>query len=152
MQVLLIKNVEGLGHAGEIKEVAGGYAHNFLFPRKLAVPLTEAALKQAQQMQEAEARRLERRAMEAKLLASQLDGQTVVFQARAGEGDRLYGSITSADIADALSRLVGREIERRLVDLAHPIKTLGEHRVPIKIAGGATATVYVRVERAAEAA
>jgi|YNPBryantNP2012_1023418.scaffolds.fasta_scaffold11902_1 large subunit ribosomal protein L9 len=152
MQVLLIKNVEGLGHAGEIKEVAGGYAHNFLFPRKLAVPLTDAALKQAQQMKEAEARRQERRAMEAKLLAGQLDGQTIVFHARAGEGDRLYGSITSADIADALSRMIGREIERRFVDLEHPIKTLGEHRVPIKIGGGTTATVYVRVERSAEAA
>ncbi|MEJ5198885.1 MAG: 50S ribosomal protein L9 [Anaerolineae bacterium] len=152
MQVLLIKNVEGLGHAGDIKEVAGGYAHNFLFPRKLAVPLTEAALKQAQQMKEAEARRRERRAVEAKTLATQLDGKTVVFHARAGEGDRLYGSITGADIAEALSRLVGHEIERRLVDLEHPIKTLGEHAVPIKIASGVTATVYVRVERSTETA
>ncbi|MGC8781310.1 MAG: 50S ribosomal protein L9, partial [Anaerolineae bacterium] len=138
--------------AGDIKEVAGGYAHNFLFPRKLAVPLTEAALKQAQQMKEAEARRRERQALEAQTLAGQLDGKTVVFHARAGEGDRLYGSITSADIAEALSRLVGREVERRVVDLEHPIKTLGEHAVPIKIAGGVTATVRVRVERSDEAA
>ncbi|MCX7670208.1 MAG: 50S ribosomal protein L9 [Anaerolineae bacterium] len=152
MQVLLTKNVEGLGRAGEIKDVAGGYAHNFLFPRKLAVPLTEAALKQAQQMKEAEARRRERRASEAKTLAEQLNGKTVVFHARAGEGERLYGSITGADIAEALSRMVGHEIERRLVDLEHPIKTLGEHAVPIKIASGVTATVYVRVERSAETA
>ncbi len=152
MQVLLIKNVEGLGRAGDVKEVAGGYAHNFLFPRKLAVPASEAALKQAESAKEAEARRKERRAHEAKRLAEQLDGKVVVLRARAGEGERLYGSITSADIADELSRMVGRPIERRLVELEHPIKTLGEHTLTLRIAAGTVATIHVRVERAAETA
>lgn len=152
MQVLLIKNVDGLGRAGDIKEVAGGYAHNFLFPRKLAVPASEGALKQIEVVKEADARRKERRATEARILAEQLDGRTVVFRARAGDGERLYGSITNADIADELSRAVGRPIERRLIELEHPIKTLGEHKLVVKIAAGATATVYVRVERATEAA
>jgi large subunit ribosomal protein L9 len=151
MQVLLMKNVEGLGHAGDIKEVAGGYAHNFLFPRKLAVPASEGALKQVEAAKEAETRRKERRATEARALAERLDGRTVVFRARAGDGERLYGSITNADIADELSRLVGRPVERRLIELEHPIKTLGEHKLTVKIAAGAVATVYVRVERAAEA-
>ncbi len=152
MQVLLTKNVEGLGRAGDIKEVAGGYAHNFLFARKLAVPVSEGALKQAEVVKEADVRRKERRATEAKTLADQLDGKVVVFHARAGDGDRLYGSITNADIADQLSRLVGRPVERRLIELEHPIKTLGEHKLTVKIAAGAAATILVRVDRAAEAA
>lgn len=152
MQVLLTKNVDGLGRAGEIKEVAGGYAHNFLFARKLAVPVSEGALKQAEVVKEADVRRKERRATEAKTLADRLDGKVVVFHARAGDGDRLYGSITNADIADQLSRQVGQPVDRRLIELEHPVKTLGEHRLTIKIAAGASATVYVRVDRAAEAA
>jgi large subunit ribosomal protein L9 len=151
MQVLLIKNVDGLGRAGDIKEVAGGYAHNFLFARKLAVPVTEGAIKQAEITREADRRRKERKTNEARNLATRLDGQTVVFYARAGEGDRLYGSITSADIADRLSQAVGQEVDRRFVELEHPIKTLGEHRVVVKTGAGAAATVFARVERAAEA-
>lgn len=151
MQVLLVKNVDGLGRAGDIKEVAGGYAHNFLFPRKLAVPASEGALKQIETVKAADAQRKERRATEARALADRLDGRTVVLRARAGDGERLYGSITNADIADELSRLVGRPIERRLIELEHPIKTLGEHKLNIKTGPGAIATIYVRVERAGEA-
>ncbi len=151
MQVLLIKNVDGLGRAGDVKEVSGGYAYNFLFPRKLAVPASESALKQAEAAKEAEARRRERQANQARRLVEELDGKTIVFRARAGEGERLYGSITNADIAEELSRLVGRPVERRMIELEHPIKTLGEHTLTLRIAPGTVATVYVRVERAAEA-
>lgn len=150
MRVLLTKNVEGLGHAGEIKEVAGGYAHNFLLPRKLAVPVTEGTVKQAQATKDAEVRRKERKATEAKTLAGLLDGKTVIFQTRAGEGDRLYGSITTADIAEKLSQAIGQAVDRRYIELEHPIKTLGEHKVSVKLTSGAVAAVYVRVERAAE--
>jgi large subunit ribosomal protein L9 len=151
MQVLLIKNVEGLGRTGDIKEVAGGYAHNFLFARKLAVPVTEGAIRQAEITKDADKRRKERKANEAKSLANLLEGKTVVFTARAGEGDRLYGSITSADIADKLSHAIGHEVDRRIIEIEHPIKTLGEHRVSVKTGPGASATVCVRVERSAEA-
>ena len=151
MQVLLTKNVDGLGRAGDIKEVAGGYAHNFLFARKLAVPVTEGAIKQAEITKEADKRRKERKANDAKALASLMDGKTVVFHARAGEGDRLYGSITNADIADKLGRVIGQEVDRRFIEIEHPIKTLGEHRVTIKTGPGASATVFVRVERSVEA-
>lgn len=152
MQVLLTKNVEGLGRAGDIKEVAGGYAHNYLFARKLAVPVTEGAVRQAEVAKETDTRRKERRANEAKTLADLLDGKMVVLSARAGEGERLYGSITNGDIADHLSRLIGRPVERRLIELEHPIKTLGEHKLTVRIAAGAVATVYVRVERSSEGA
>jgi large subunit ribosomal protein L9 len=152
MRVLLTQNVESLGRAGDIKEVATGYAHNYLLPRKLAVPATEGALKQSQAMKDAEVRRKERKATEAQTLVNLLTQQVVTFHSRAGEGDRLYGSITNADIADALSRAIGREVERRLIDIEHPIKALGDHQVTVKVGAGATATVIVRVERAAEPA
>jgi large subunit ribosomal protein L9 len=102
-------------------------------------------------MKAADARRKDRKAAEAKSLASLVAGKTVVFQARAGEGDRLYGSITNADVADELSRMVGQSIERRFVELEHPIKSLGEHKVAVKLGAGAGAEVFVKVERAAEA-
>lgn len=152
MRVLLIKNVETLGHVGDIKEVATGYAHNYLFPRKLAVLATDGALKQSQAMKDAEVRRKERKTTEAQTLSNLLNQQVVTFHSRAGEGDRLYGSITNADIAEALSRAIGREVERRLIDIEHPIKTLGDHTVTVKVGAGAIATVHVRVERAAEGA
>jgi large subunit ribosomal protein L9 len=151
MQVLLTKNVEGLGRSGDIKEVAAGYAHNFLFARKLAVPVTEGAIKQAEITKEADKRRKERKVNDAKTLANMLDGKTVIFHARAGEGERLYGSITNADIADKLSHAVGHEVDRRFIELEHPIKALGEHKVTVKTGAGSSATVFVRVERSAEA-
>jgi large subunit ribosomal protein L9 len=151
MQVMLLKDVEGLGHAGDIKHVAGGYAQNYLLPRHLALPASEGALKQAKSLKDAAERRRQRKFNEAKTLADSLNGKVVTFTAKAGEGDRLYGSITAHDVAERLAQTTGVEVDHRLVALEHPIKELGEHAVPIKIASGATATVTVRVEREAEA-
>ncbi|MGE5602190.1 MAG: 50S ribosomal protein L9 [Nitrososphaerales archaeon] len=150
MRVLLLKEVKGLGKAGDIKEVAGGYAANYLFPNKLAEPATEGSVKVAQQVKDAEARKAEKKANEAKNLAAKLQGQTVVLKARSGEGDRLYGSITAQDVADALKKSTGLPIEKRLVDLEHPIKSLGHHEVTVRFGGGLTATVTVVVERSKE--
>jgi large subunit ribosomal protein L9 len=150
MRVLLLKDVKGLGKAGDIKEVAGGYAANYLFPNKLAEPATEGSVKVAQQVKDAEARKAEKKANQAKSLAVKLQGQTVVLKARSGEGDRLYGSITAQDIADALKKSTGLPIEKRLVDMEHPIKSLGHHEVTVRFGGGLTATVTVIVERSKE--
>src|SRR5512142_1232214 len=109
MQVMLLKDVSGLGHAGDIKNVAGGYAQNYLFPQRLAVPASEGAVKQSQSLHEAADRRRERKANETKELAARLDGQEIVFTARAGEGNRLYGSITSHDVAEKLQATTGIE-------------------------------------------
>jgi large subunit ribosomal protein L9 len=147
MQVLLLKDVEGLGHAGDIKHVAGGYAQNYLFPRNLAIPASEGALKQAKVLRDANERRQQAKTSQAKELAARLDGQVVIFRAKAGEGDRLYGSITGHDVAEALSRVAGTEVDHRFLQLEHPIKTLGEHEVPVKLAAGATAKIRVHVTR-----
>jgi large subunit ribosomal protein L9 len=150
MQVLLLKDVAGIGHAGDIKEVTGGYAKNYLLPKKLAVAASEGAQKQAQSIREASERRRDRKHTEAKSLAARIEGQVLAFKMRSGEGDRLYGSVTNAEIAEALSKAVGVEIERRQIDLEHPLKSLGQHSVPVKVASGVTATILVNVERMEE--
>jgi large subunit ribosomal protein L9 len=150
MQVLLLKDVAGIGHAGDIKDVSGGHAKNYLFPKKLAVPASEGAQKQAQSIREATERRHDRKLTEAKALATRIEGQVLTFKVRAGEGERLYGSVTNGEIAEALSKVAKVEIERRQIELEHPLKSLGPHNVPVKIASGVTATILVNVERAAE--
>lgn len=147
MQVLLLRDVETLGEAGEVKKVADGYARNYLIPRGLATAATAGAVKQAELMQQAEERREAQAISEAKALAAILDGQTVSFQARAGEGDRLYGSITSGNIAEALEENTGQEVDKRKIELSEPIKDLGEHTVTIRLAAEAVASVTVVVER-----
>jgi large subunit ribosomal protein L9 len=147
---MLLKDVPGLGHAGDIKHVAGGYAQNYLFLRNLALPATQGAVRQAKELQASAERRRERKANEAKELAARLDGQEVIFSARAGEGDRLYGSVTNQDVAEKLQAQTGVEVDRRFVELEHPIKSLGEHQVTVKFGGDAVANVRVRVERAEE--
>lgn len=151
MRVLLLKDVKGLGHAGDIKDVAGGYATNYLIPNRLAQPYVEGMEKAMQQAKEAAARKQERKNAEAQMLAAKLHGQTVVLSARAGEGERLYGSITAADIAQALAQTAGVQVDRKFIQLEHPIKSLGQHPVQIKLGSGLVATVTVVVERSAEA-
>jgi large subunit ribosomal protein L9 len=147
MQVLLLQDVERLGEAGEVKKVADGYARNFLFPRGLAAVATSGAIKQAEQQRKAEARREDKALTEAQALAAALDGLTVTFQARAGETDRLYGSITNMHIAEALSEKVGQEVDRRKIELEEPLKDLGTHAVTIRLASEAEAKVTVVIER-----
>lgn len=147
MEVLLLKDVEQLGEAGEIKRVANGYARNFLIPRGLAVIATPGAVKQVEMQLESEARREAKELDEAQALAQALEGLSVTFQARAGESDRLYGSITNANIADALSEQVEQEVDRRKLVMEEPLKELGTHTVTIRLAPGAEATVTVVIER-----
>jgi large subunit ribosomal protein L9 len=150
MDVLLIKDVDNLGEAGEVVDVAGGYARNFLIPRELAVPATPGAIKQAELRRAAEERQQTRELNEAKALAELIDGTTVTFQARAGETDRLYGSITKAQIAEAVEAVHSQEIDRRKLDLDEPIKDLGTHAVTIRFAQEAEAKITVIVEREEE--
>ncbi|MGD2206551.1 MAG: 50S ribosomal protein L9, partial [Anaerolineae bacterium] len=129
MEVLLVKDVESLGKAGDIQDVANGYARNFLFPRGLAVAATPGAIRQAKERRKAEARQDARILREAQDVAERLDGLVVTFQALAGETDRLYGSITNADIAEALEKESGLEVDRRKISMEEPLKELGTHAV-----------------------
>jgi large subunit ribosomal protein L9 len=147
MQVLLLKDVDELGQTGDIKSVADGYARNYLFPRGLASLATPGAVKQAEKQRRTVAKREAKALSEAQALAAVLDGEIVTFQARAGEGDKLYGSITSANIAEALEEKVDREVDRRKIDLEEPLRELGTHAVTVRLAAEAEAKVTVVIER-----
>ncbi len=147
MEVLLLQDVDQLGQIGDVKRVADGYARNYLIPRGLAAVATPGAIKQAERLRQAATRREAKAFSEAQALAQLLDGQTISFQARAGESDRLYGSITSANIAESLEEKIGRVVDRRKIDLEEPLKELGTHAVTIRLAPEAEAKVTVVIER-----
>jgi large subunit ribosomal protein L9 len=132
MKVLLKEDVDNLGYAGEVHDVAAGYGRNYLIPRGLAVKATEGVLKQAATWRaRAEARRAELRAgYEA--LTEKINETHLVFRARAGETGRLYGSVTMMDVADRLNEELGTEIDRRKFD-SGPLRDLGEHRITIHL-------------------
>jgi large subunit ribosomal protein L9 len=147
MQVLLVKDVDELGQAGEVKNVANGYFRNFLFPRGLAVQATKGAIRQAEIARQAETKREAKALTEAQQLAQLLDGRTVTFEARAGETDRLYGSITNVHIGEKLEEQIEQEVDRRKIDLEEPLKDLGTHAVTVRLAPEVEAKVTVVIER-----
>lgn len=134
MKVLLKEDVDNLGYAGEVHTVADGYGRNFLLPKGMAVKATPDVMKQAEAWRKrAEARRAELRA-EHDLLAEKIRAVTITFTARAGENGKLYGSITTAQIADKLNEQLGTEIDRRKVG-SEPLRQLGEHRLQVRLSG-----------------
>jgi large subunit ribosomal protein L9 len=144
MEVILRQHVENLGKRGEIVKVADGYARNYLLPRKLALPVTEASRRQiAREREKAEARDAEERAG-AEATAQRVAALDISIARRVGENQTMYGSVTSADIAQALASK-GFEVEKRKIVLPDAIKSIGEHTVPVKIHRDVTAEVKVKV-------
>ena len=146
MKIVLMKDVSNLGSTGEVKEVADGYARNYLMPKGFAVLATKGLIKQAQERAEAQRKRDLRARTDAEALAQRINGQTVRFTARVGELDRLYGSITNVDIAEKLSSQIGAEIDRRRVELGDPIKRAGVYSVVVDLGHGLDARINVVVE------
>jgi len=151
MEVILREEIEKLGQRGQVVNVAAGYARNYLLPRKLAVPATEANKKIVEQERQAALRREAKEAAQAKELAALLANVTLTSVQKAGEQDVLFGSVTSKDLAEMLEKQ-GYTIDRRKIDLEHPIKTLGEHKVNIKLHREVVATVTLVVNREEEPA
>ena len=145
VKIVLTQDVQDLGNAGDVKDVAAGYARNYLIPRGLATAATPVAVKQAERLRSAGARRDDRLAAHAAALAERLAGTTLTFEAKAGEKGRLYGSITTADIADALSREIGESFDRRKHIIGDPLRHVGEHVVPVRLTAEVTAEVKVLV-------
>lgn len=134
MKVLLKEDVENIGYAGEVHSVSNGYGRNYLLPNGLALLATPGTLKQAETWRaKAEARRAELRA-EYESLANRIQQVRLTFKARAGENGKLYGSITTAHIADTLNETLGTEIDRRKVGL-ESLRQLGEHSIPVRLSG-----------------
>jgi large subunit ribosomal protein L9 len=151
MKIVFLQNVEGSGRTGEIKEVADGFARNFLLPRRLAAPATADAIRRAEARAEVEARQQAELDEQARGLADKLMAP-IVITVRAGEKGRLYGSVTSTDIAEEVSKLAGQEMDRHLMVLEEPIKEVGLYEVPLRLTRNVVATLMVEVvaESAAE--
>jgi large subunit ribosomal protein L9 len=150
MEVILKEDVNKLGHRGDVVKVADGYGRNFLLPQKLAMEATAANKVVIEQMKQAAVRQSAREKSEAELLVKQLNQVELVFARKVGENDHLFGSVTSAEIAQQLEQK-GFNIDRRKLQLEEPLRQLGEFHVPVKLHREVTAHIKVTVKAEEEA-
>lgn len=148
MQVILIKDIKGTGFAGDIINVSDGYARNFLFPKGLAKEASAKNLNVAKQQQQANEKRRMLERLSAEEAAKRLSGLKVVINAKCGENGRLFGSITSKEISEAILDQHGIEIEKKRIVMDDHIKELGETKLSIKVYAGISAEIIVSVEAA----
>jgi len=133
VKIILKQDVPNLGEEGEIAEVADGYARNYLIPKGMAVKASRGALKDLEHRQKVQAKKHQRMKKRAESMARRLTAQTVTFEVKIGASGQLYGSITNADIAEALEEALGEEIDKRDIPLSEPIREVGEHFVPVHL-------------------
>jgi len=145
VKVVFLEEVAGSGRVGEVKNVADGYARNYLLPRKLAVPATDHNVRLAQARAEAEARRRAKADAEAEVLAEKLAGKRITITVKAGPQGRLYGSVTGRDIAAEVEKLLGQPVEHHQVELGDPIREVGEFEVALRLTRNVCATVRMAV-------
>jgi large subunit ribosomal protein L9 len=145
VRIVLREDVENLGHKGDLLEVADGYARNYLVPRGLALKASKGIVKQAESMRRSREVREVRERAAAEEVAAKISGARVEIKARAGEGGKLFGSVTSSDIADAVLAQSGVEIDRRKIDLVEPLKELGPAELTVRLHSGVDATIHVEV-------
>ena len=146
MQIILQEDIDKLGHRGDIVTVKPGYARNFLLPRKLAIEATTGNMKALERIRTSLAKKTATELDAAQKQSALLNGVGVNFKRKTGENDQMFGSVTSADVAEGLSSQ-GFKIEKRQVQLADPIKALGEYTVTIKVFRDVTAEIKVQVEK-----
>jgi large subunit ribosomal protein L9 len=145
MKVLFKKDVVDVAKAGQLKEVADGYARNFLIPRGLAVAATSAALKQVADLQAVAARHAADEERTAQALKAKLEAQPVIVEAKAGQQGRLYGSVTTSDVASAVQRQLGVTLERRDLEIADQVRQVGSYPVTARLHRTVNATITVEV-------
>lgn len=144
MRVIFLKDVKGQGKKGEVKNVSEGYANNFLLPRGLAALASEGAVKSLESQKKAEEKRKDKEKEAAEELAKKVEALTVQIKAKSGEGGRLFGSITSKQIAEELEKLKIK-VDKRKIDLPDPIRSMGVTQVPVKLHPEVIAQVKVQV-------
>ncbi len=147
MKIMLTKDVENIGRAGEIKDVADGFGRNYLIPRKLAVLAGRGAEGEARRIKDAAARRESKEQEAARELAEEIDNKTVVVRLKVGAEDKVFGAITSEDIAKAIKQQHQVEVDRRRIELKEPLKQLGEHKVPLRLHRDVEARVNLIITR-----
>ena len=145
MQVILKEDVDKIGQRGDIVEVSRGYVRNFLVPRRLAEVATPSKLEEARRRMEEAEERNRRMAERATDVAETLNKSVITIEARTGEDERLFGSVTAANIADAIEQARGIHLDRRRIRLEEPIRALGTHQVPVHVHGDVEASVKVIV-------
>lgn len=145
MKVIFIKDVKGQGKKGQVKEVSEGYASNFLLPRGLVRPATEGNVKTLENQAAAEQRRKDQEKEEAQQLGKKLDELTLTLKAKSGEGGRLFGAITSKQIAETLAATQGITIDKRKIELSDPIRHVGTFQVNVKLHTEVKASLTVQV-------
>jgi len=150
MEVILKEDIAKLGSRGDVVKVAEGYGRNYLLPRKLAIQANESNKAVIVQMKAAAVRRSAKEKAQAEELAKQFDGVSLGFTRKSGENDQLFGSVTSSDLGDALTKK-GFNVDRRKIQLHEPLKTLGEFTIPVKLHKDVTAHVKVIIEKEATA-
>jgi large subunit ribosomal protein L9 len=138
-QAILLKDVEDLGSAGDAVDVAPGYLRNYLVPRRLAQPATKGALEEAQRRREAAERAEREQAERAQETAALLSKTVLTISHRAGEDGKLFGSVTSKEIADAIREARGLRVDRKRIRLEEPIREVGTYMIEVELSGGATA-------------
>jgi len=147
-EAILLKDVEELGEAGDAVDVSPGYLRNYLLPRNLAQPATKGALEEVRRRKEAAERAAREAEERAEETAALLARTVLTIQHRAGEDGKLYGSVTNAEIADAISAARGLRVERKRINLPEPIREIGTYMVEVELAGGRTAAVKTIVAEA----
>lgn len=152
MKVILVEEVPKLGKLGDVVNVARGYARNYLFPRNIALEATDGNMRHVAEKKKVEEKRARKRIKDASELVSKLEGLKLVFKANVGEEGKLYGSITSKDIADKILSDHGIEIDRRKIVLDEPIKTVGTYSIPIVYYSEAKASISVDIQEIVEEA
>ncbi len=144
MKVILNRDVEGTGKAGDVREVAGGFARNYLLPRQLAQPARSRAVAQVQAQRDRQRRRLEAEVVAARALAERLSSQVVEIAARAGDTGKLYGAVVNIDVAETLEAQLGVQLDRRKIEF-EPAHELGEYEAVVRLHPEVEARVKVRV-------
>ncbi|HEV2459375.1 MAG TPA: 50S ribosomal protein L9 [Ktedonobacterales bacterium] len=145
MKVILLHEVPGLGAPGDVKDVAAGYARNYLLPRQLVMPATPSELANLRDRVAAAQRRAQKQRETNETLAQRIAAVTLTFAVRVGRGDRLYGSVTSQNIADALQEQEGLVIDRRMIQLREPLRQLGDFPIGVRVGQGIEPRITVRL-------
>jgi large subunit ribosomal protein L9 len=145
VKVVFLQEVEGSGRTGEVKNVADGFARNYLLPRKLAAPATDHNIRVAQARASVEAKHQAKLDADASALAERLVGHSVILTVKAGPQGRLYGSVTARDVAEALEGPLGHMLEHRQVELEEPIRQVGVFEVPLRLSRNVRASIQVEV-------
>ena len=147
MKVILLKDIPGTGKKDQIVEVSDGFGRNYLLPRKMAMEATAGAVHSIESARSAEKHRQDVKRDEAEKMSRALKGKVVIVKVRAGDGGKLYGSITTQEIADALKAQHGLDLDKRKIELPEPVKTVGQTTVVLKLSPGVSTRMILNVEK-----